>query len=132
MRIEVSNIGRFAFNGTCETCSKAYVSSYYALGLFSLTVPNAGIKAASTAKAPPVADAGDAVPRDDAMDEDLTTATAAVDDDIIPWKISNRYYTADVHFKLIELTQWSPLEVENVPAVVYAWSIDQVRLVYWT
>ena len=66
-----------------------------------------------------------------ATDAATTTSAAAVDD-IIPWKISNRYYTADVHFKLIELTQWSPLEVENVPAVVYAWSVDQVRLVHLT
>lgn len=46
----------------------------------------------------------------------------------IHWTILNRYYMAEVHFRLVELKQWSPWELEGVPAVVYAWSPDQVSL----
>lgn len=47
---------------------------------------------------------------------------------IIPWKISNKYYTADVHFESITIDQYLPRrnEFDGVPAVVFVWNRDQV------
>ncbi|KAI0056115.1 hypothetical protein BV25DRAFT_1921266 [Artomyces pyxidatus] len=40
----------------------------------------------------------------------------------IPWTIKNRYYTADVHFHLVEFSQWTPHIAADVPAVIYVWA----------
>ncbi|KAF7985561.1 hypothetical protein HWV62_3825 [Athelia sp. TMB] len=41
---------------------------------------------------------------------------------IIPWTISNRYYTADVHFSLHDAKAWSSLLAYGVPAVIFVWA----------
>ncbi|KAI0084808.1 hypothetical protein BDY19DRAFT_969270 [Irpex rosettiformis] len=39
----------------------------------------------------------------------------------IPWTISNKYYTADVHFELRSLDGFAGYLASDVPAVVYVW-----------
>ncbi|KAI0693969.1 hypothetical protein BC835DRAFT_1306507 [Cytidiella melzeri] len=39
----------------------------------------------------------------------------------IPWTISNKYYTADVHFELRQLQGFAGYLASDVPAVVYIW-----------
>ncbi|KAG2046452.1 hypothetical protein BDR06DRAFT_190745 [Suillus hirtellus] len=45
----------------------------------------------------------------------------------IPWTITNKYYTADVHFEFHHLPYWTPNnhELESVPAVVYTWTVGE-------
>ena len=43
---------------------------------------------------------------------------------IVPWTIKNKYYTADVHFKVIPLEDWVHSHLESVPAIIYAFSVD--------
>lgn len=45
----------------------------------------------------------------------------------IPWTISNRYYSADVHFAVRTMHGMSPHEVQNVPAVIFVWAQGEVR-----
>ncbi|KAJ7175946.1 hypothetical protein C8R46DRAFT_1080139 [Mycena filopes] len=40
----------------------------------------------------------------------------------IPWTLSNKYYSADVHFAAHTITGLSPHLVRNVPAVIFVWS----------
>ncbi|KAJ6559102.1 hypothetical protein DFH09DRAFT_519530 [Mycena vulgaris] len=40
----------------------------------------------------------------------------------IPWTLSNKYYSADVHFAAHTVKGLSPYMVQNVPAVVFVWS----------
>ncbi|EIM85963.1 uncharacterized protein STEHIDRAFT_139781 [Stereum hirsutum FP-91666 SS1] len=40
---------------------------------------------------------------------------------LIPWTISNKYYTADVHFKLVSYAALAPDAPQNIPAVIYVW-----------
>ncbi|KAJ7459935.1 hypothetical protein FB451DRAFT_1272061 [Mycena latifolia] len=40
----------------------------------------------------------------------------------IPWTLSNKYYSADVHFAAHTIAGLSPNMVQNVPAVVFVWS----------
>ncbi|KAJ7134712.1 hypothetical protein C8R44DRAFT_771222 [Mycena epipterygia] len=40
----------------------------------------------------------------------------------IPWTLSNKYYSADVHFSAHTITGLSPHVVQNVPAVIFVWS----------
>ena len=45
----------------------------------------------------------------------------------IPWTIRNRYYTADVHFHLVEFAHWDPKSsLRGVPAVIFVWARGQV------
>ncbi|KDQ62489.1 hypothetical protein JAAARDRAFT_189809 [Jaapia argillacea MUCL 33604] len=44
------------------------------------------------------------------------------DEGLIPWTISNKYYTADVHFETIELHKWSSHNAQDVPAVIFLWA----------
>lgn len=37
----------------------------------------------------------------------------------IPWRIDNKYYTADVHFRLQELLHESPVSAEDIGVVLY-------------
>jgi hypothetical protein len=46
----------------------------------------------------------------------------------IPWTIKNKYYSADVHFHLIEYAHWDPLSTRRVPAVIFVWARGQVTL----
>ena len=39
----------------------------------------------------------------------------------IPWTITNKYYTADVHFELRPLDSFAGYLASEVPAVVYVW-----------
>jgi hypothetical protein len=52
----------------------------------------------------------------------------------IPWTLSNKYYSADVHFAAHTITGLSPHVVRNVPAVIFVWSKGEVgfiRIVLW-
>ncbi|KAJ7259534.1 hypothetical protein B0H12DRAFT_1108559 [Mycena haematopus] len=40
----------------------------------------------------------------------------------IPWTLSNKYYSADVHFAAHTVTGLAPHAVRNVPAVIFAWA----------
>lgn len=61
-----------------------------------------------------------------------TTELPAVDSDgsqpLIPWTISNKYYTADIHFKLINYGALSSSAPNNTPAVIYVWERGTVRV----
>jgi hypothetical protein len=46
--------------------------------------------------------------------------------DIIPWTIKNKYYSADVHFHLVEFSHWNPQSALRVPAVIFVWTRGQV------
>lgn len=43
---------------------------------------------------------------------------------IVPWTIQNKYYTADVHFKVVPVEDWVHSHLEGVPALIYAFSVD--------
>jgi hypothetical protein len=49
----------------------------------------------------------------------LTNSEPAVS---IPWTISNKYYTADVHFELRQLHDFAGYLASEVPAVVFVWN----------
>jgi hypothetical protein len=38
---------------------------------------------------------------------------------LIPWRIDNKYYTADVHFRLQELLHDTPVSAEDIGVVLY-------------
>ncbi|KAF8158904.1 hypothetical protein K438DRAFT_2025967 [Mycena galopus ATCC 62051] len=40
----------------------------------------------------------------------------------IPWTLSNKYYSADVHFAAHTVTGLAPHTVRNVPAVIFVWA----------
>ncbi|KAJ7147046.1 hypothetical protein C8R43DRAFT_1011638 [Mycena crocata] len=40
----------------------------------------------------------------------------------VPWTISNKYYSADVHFAAHTITGLAPHVVRNVPAVIFVWA----------
>ncbi|EIN12636.1 hypothetical protein PUNSTDRAFT_124399 [Punctularia strigosozonata HHB-11173 SS5] len=40
----------------------------------------------------------------------------------IPWTIQNKYYTAQVAFRLKSFDDWTPADVQGVPAFVYVWN----------
>ena len=46
----------------------------------------------------------------------------------IPWTIRNKYYSADVHFQLVEYAHWDPQSARRVPAVIFVWARGQVTL----
>ncbi|KAI0338924.1 hypothetical protein BDW22DRAFT_1401015 [Trametopsis cervina] len=50
---------------------------------------------------------------------ELTNSDPAI---TIPWTISNKYYTADVHFELRQLDGFAGYLASDVPAVVYVWN----------
>ena len=52
----------------------------------------------------------------------LTDSAPAVS---IPWIISNKYYTADVHFELRPLDGFAGYLASQVPAVVYVWNYGE-------
>lgn len=59
-------------------------------------------------------------------------ATSAVQESsgsTAPWRISNKYYTADVHFESMSIDQYLHRrnEFDGVPAVLFAWIRGQVR-----
>lgn len=51
-----------------------------------------------------------------------TTTTSDVASTSIPWTISNKYYTADVHFEIRETKSFVGYHASEVPAVVYVWN----------
>ncbi|KZP33400.1 hypothetical protein FIBSPDRAFT_1035984 [Athelia psychrophila] len=44
---------------------------------------------------------------------------------IIPWKISNKYYSAEVQFSAHEVKAWSALLADGVPAVIFVWACGE-------
>ncbi len=53
---------------------------------------------------------------------------AAGDTVHIPWTISNKYYTADVHFEAHELERFRVHHAVGVPAIIYVWGLGEVSL----
>ena len=47
---------------------------------------------------------------------------------IIPWTIRNKYYSADVHFHLVEFAHWNPQSALRVPAIIFVWTRGQVSI----
>ncbi len=43
----------------------------------------------------------------------------------IPWTIKNKYYSANVHFHLVEYAYWNP-QLAHVPAIIFVWTRGQV------
>ncbi|KAL1702755.1 hypothetical protein EV121DRAFT_292995 [Schizophyllum commune] len=56
------------------------------------------------------------------LDEASSSDATASEEEQIPWTISNKYYSADVHFAPHAIHGLSPHRVQNVPAVIFAWS----------
>ncbi|KAI0304478.1 hypothetical protein B0F90DRAFT_1706129 [Multifurca ochricompacta] len=54
-------------------------------------------------------------------------STSTLNDNLIPWTIKNKYYSANVHFHLVELESGGvPLQVQvHVPAVIFVWTRGQ-------
>ncbi|KIY46740.1 hypothetical protein FISHEDRAFT_60138 [Fistulina hepatica ATCC 64428] len=48
--------------------------------------------------------------------------TLITDTSAIPWTLSNKYYTADVHFSAHAIQGFSPHLLKEVPAVIFVWS----------
>ena len=46
----------------------------------------------------------------------------------IPWTIKNKYYSANVHFHLVEYAYWDPQLALRVPAIIFVWTRGQVIL----
>jgi hypothetical protein len=44
-----------------------------------------------------------------------------------PWTIRNKYYSADVHFALVDTAGWRVRYAVGAPAVVYVWEEGTVR-----
>ncbi|VDC00700.1 unnamed protein product [Peniophora sp. CBMAI 1063] len=45
---------------------------------------------------------------------------AASNEEYVPWTIANKYYTADVRFRVVSLAQWTPGVLAGVPATIFA------------
>ncbi|KAI5119056.1 hypothetical protein M0805_005922 [Coniferiporia weirii] len=45
--------------------------------------------------------------------------------EVIPWTIKNKYYTAPVHFHPIHLEGLESIELDDVPAIIYAWKENE-------
>ena len=65
-----------------------------------------------------------------AADTDSASVSAIdeLDGPTIPWKISNKYYAADVHFENITIDKYLARrnEFDGVPAVLFIWNRGQV------
>jgi hypothetical protein len=46
----------------------------------------------------------------------------------VPWTIRNKYYTANVHFALVDRKGWRVRHAIGVPAVVFVWARGEVRM----
>ena len=64
------------------------------------------------------------------VDSTSTSAVEGPSGSTIPWRISNKYYTADVHFECITIDGYLSRrnEFDGVPAVLIVWNRGQVRL----
>ncbi|KAF5369546.1 hypothetical protein D9758_002780 [Tetrapyrgos nigripes] len=49
------------------------------------------------------------------------SSSSSVQEKSIPWIISNKYYSADVHFFAREIKGLAPYLLKNVPAVLFIW-----------
>ena len=58
------------------------------------------------------------------VDDDLDDLPSSNVD--IPWTIKNKYYSADVHFHLVEYAYWDPQLALRVPAIIFVWTRGQV------
>ncbi|KAI9443148.1 hypothetical protein H4582DRAFT_2095767 [Lactarius indigo] len=43
----------------------------------------------------------------------------------VPWTIKNKYYSADVHFHLVEYAYWDLQLARRVPAIIFVWTRGQ-------
>lgn len=46
----------------------------------------------------------------------------------IPWTITNKYYTANIHFETHTFEQFGSHHASGVPAVIYVWSHGEVSI----
>ena len=58
------------------------------------------------------------------------TSDVPANSEVIHWTIKNKYYTAPVHFHPIHLEGLESIDLDDVPAVIYAWNGQEVRLQY--
>lgn len=65
--------------------------------------------------------------RDRDSDEDDDEEESVAEPVFHPWSISNRYYSAKVHFALHSISKCYPAVFEGVPALIVAWSNGEVR-----
>ncbi|KAG2009569.1 hypothetical protein CC2G_012487 [Coprinopsis cinerea AmutBmut pab1-1] len=75
----------------------------------------------------PVGDARTPAIEDDVGDGEGKNANVNENESLVepkfyPWTISNRYYTANVHFSLHSLSRTYPAVFEGIPALVVAWT----------
>ena len=49
-------------------------------------------------------------------------------EEYVPWTIANKYYTADVRFRVVSLAQWTPSVLAGVPATIFAFQRGEVRV----
>ena len=50
----------------------------------------------------------------------------------IEWNISNKYYTAKVHFKPLRSDRYGITDLTDVPAVIYVWSPGEVGIIFYS
>lgn len=58
----------------------------------------------------------------------IKQADPPANEEYIPWTIANKYYTADVRFRVVSLAQWTPAVLSGVPAAIFAFQRGEVRL----
>ncbi|KAH9049984.1 hypothetical protein EDB84DRAFT_1573934 [Lactarius hengduanensis] len=56
---------------------------------------------------------------------DDNSADLPTSDVDIPWTIKNKYYSADVHFHLVEYAYWDLQLARRVPAIIFVWTRGQ-------
>lgn len=67
-------------------------------------------------------DAAASLPAEDGLSQLHAEFTNSAPSVSIPWTISNKYYTADVHFELRTLEGFAGYLASEVPAIVYVWN----------
>lgn len=45
----------------------------------------------------------------------------------VVWNIKNKYYSASVHFRVIQLDEMHEMDVNGSPALIYTWDSNEVR-----
>ncbi|KAH9042194.1 hypothetical protein EDB85DRAFT_2235100 [Lactarius pseudohatsudake] len=56
---------------------------------------------------------------------DDNSADLPTSDVDIPWTIKNKYYSAEVHFHLVEYAYWDLQLARRVPAIIFVWTRGQ-------
>jgi hypothetical protein len=92
--------------------------------LYSIPTITTGI---TNEKAASILQGTESTDDDQATVENDETQESTHDQDYIPWQISNKYYTADIHFQLADWNTLSPSLKSGIPAIVVIWEKGEVR-----